>query len=1135
MYDNIEENLESIMQGVENDFGTFRGPVPNDTPNPFEQPILADGGWLGMNHGGGDMPQIAQRDNYQPQQPQQTMQWPQSPQTSSYQGQGQGQGYMNQQNSGNRTANVSLQGTASFARGGNVPANKRPIAQGIASLGRGKDTMLVHMTPEEVQGLQKLAMAHGGSLTINPQTGLPEAGFLSSMLPMLIGAGLMMIPGMQPFAAAALTGAGYGAATGSLKKGLMAGIGAYGGAGLGAGLSAAAGTTALPAATTAATTEAATLTAAEEATKEAALKASAETLNPLNAQTLAGTPAPTLTPTPTPYAPSTGNYNPFDISANASANANPFANAPVNTSGNVGALNQFGVPASAQMPGTGSLAPLSPDVAGIEPPVSTPAPSPAPSPAPAPAPAPVYNPSQTLSPDQMKDFSKGYNPNPSLADKTLGGLKALGTESGRDAFLGNAATPAGTVKGVSVAAVPESGVGGLGGLAKYSLAAATPAMMEPKKLNAPGTTPTEYYNTSYSPGERNPRFGEAGQPYFINQGFTKGTTSRTANVAGGGLLAFNGTTGSYVPESSVSSRYNPYNDDPESEIIASRFKDSPKSPYAKQPSISASVKKLSAKQVAALADSPDEIGYSEAVAQDVLNRATDKYYKKGPKDYTAATGGSIRGYDEGGDVAKPAQAQPQQPYQSPFQIQQNRPDATALNQYMSGLNKSLQGAPAQKYSAPSFTSKGVIPGEGNKENGEPFPDVPAYTFNPSRPIAPVAPVAQPAIQPVTQPSPGLPSIGQPAPQPAPPPAPPPPPTQPASPGYFPGFDEFKSTYTPPPPPTPQGEITKRYNGEDTFYQDEAGQNFSRDGDDDNHYYTPINYGSPEQAYQKLIDERMANPPVQQPTYTPPTYTPPTQPTQPTSQPSDGGMVTDQWGNTYYEPAPPPPAPPIDTSNIGLPFGYQDDNGAYVGYDNNLHVMPSSPASDTGGIASLIPPDSAPMGGDLRGMVQPPIPQPQTPPPPPDDSSDATMYNGQAVQYGEDGRPYIRDEDGNVRPVRDEHYDGGDKAGGPIKAKKYAMGGIATLQTYAAGGKLLNGDGDGMSDSIPAVINGPRPQRAALADGEFVIPADVVSHLGNGSTKAGAKRLYQMMDKVRMARVGTKKQGKQINPSKFMPA
>jgi hypothetical protein len=57
----------------------------------------------------------------------------------------------------------------------------------------------------------------------------------------------------------------------------------------------------------------------------------------------------------------------------------------------------------------------------------------------------------------------------------------------------------------------------------------------------------------------------------------------------------------------------------------------------------------------------------------------------------------------------------------------------------------------------------------------------------------------------------------------------------------------------------------------------------------------------------------------------------------------------------------------------------------------------------------------------------------------------------------------------------------------------------------------------------------------LADGEFVVPADVVSHLGNGSTDAGAKRLYSMMDKVRKARTGTKKQGKQINPNKFVPA
>lgn len=97
----------------------------------------------------------------------------------------------------------------------------------------------------------------------------------------------------------------------------------------------------------------------------------------------------------------------------------------------------------------------------------------------------------------------------------------------------------------------------------------------------------------------------------------------------------------------------------------------------------------------------------------------------------------------------------------------------------------------------------------------------------------------------------------------------------------------------------------------------------------------------------------------------------------------------------------------------------------------------------------------------------------------------------------------------------------------------ARGGIADLGTYSDGGRMLKGPGDGMSDSIPGVIANKRPAR--LADGEFVIPADVVSHLGNGSTDAGAKQLYAMMNKVRQARTGNKKQGKQINPRKLMPA
>jgi hypothetical protein len=109
-------------------------------------------------------------------------------------------------------------------------------------------------------------------------------------------------------------------------------------------------------------------------------------------------------------------------------------------------------------------------------------------------------------------------------------------------------------------------------------------------------------------------------------------------------------------------------------------------------------------------------------------------------------------------------------------------------------------------------------------------------------------------------------------------------------------------------------------------------------------------------------------------------------------------------------------------------------------------------------------------------------------------------------------------------------------GSSLDPESAASGGImhSSLGGYAAGGnpRLLRGPGDGMSDNIPATISGRQPAR--LADGEFVIPADVVSHLGNGSTEAGAKQLHAMMDKVRRARTGNPKQGKNIKPQKYMP-
>ena len=111
-------------------------------------------------------------------------------------------------------------------------------ARHLASQGRGPDTELVHMGRGEVNALQEIARKHGGSLTINPETGLAEAGFLSKILPTVAGVGLSMM-GVPPHIAAMMVGGGMGLAKGSLKKGLMAGLGAYGGASLGASLGAA--------------------------------------------------------------------------------------------------------------------------------------------------------------------------------------------------------------------------------------------------------------------------------------------------------------------------------------------------------------------------------------------------------------------------------------------------------------------------------------------------------------------------------------------------------------------------------------------------------------------------------------------------------------------------------------------------------------------------------------------------------------------------------------------------------------------------------------------------------------------------------------------------------------------------------
>jgi hypothetical protein len=141
----------------------------------------------------------------------------------------------------------------------------------------------------------------------------------------------------------------------------------------------------------------------------------------------------------------------------------------------------------------------------------------------------------------------------------------------------------------------------------------------------------------------------------------------------------------------------------------------------------------------------------------------------------------------------------------------------------------------------------------------------------------------------------------------------------------------------------------------------------------------------------------------------------------------------------------------------------------------------------------------------------------------------TGYPMANIQPGAYATPY-------QQPIpRNVIADSADTGVNPMTGEmRYVGGGIASLgkySDYARGGRMLKGPGDGMSDDIPATIAGKQPAR--LANEEFVIPADVVSHLGNGSSEAGAKQLYKMMERVRKARTGNKKQGKQINPERYL--
>jgi hypothetical protein len=205
-----------------------------------------------------------------------------------------------------------------------------------------------------------------------------------------------------------------------------------------------------------------------------------------------------------------------------------------------------------------------------------------------------------------------------------------------------------------------------------------------------------------------------------------------------------------------------------------------------------------------------------------------------------------------------------------------------------------------------------------------------------------------------------------------------------------------------------------------------------------------------------------------------------------------------------QPQPAPQQPAFDMG--GMDFSGLAGLGALSGMPSQMAQapeMPQQPAFDYGSMMAQQPAPSFDMGGFGGGMDYGAMQQPAQQPAPSFDMGGFGGGGGGGMDFG--GMDF-----GSM---------GGFAAGGPIQ--------------YAAGGKFLRGPGDGMSDDIKANINGE--QEARLADGEFVIPADVVSHIGNGSSEAGADRLYKMMANIRKARTGKTRQAPQINPKKYLPS
>ena len=970
------------------------------------------------------------------------------------------------------------------------------LADHMASKGRNGDSMLVHMTPGEVAGLHALAAKHGGQLTINPDTGLPEANFLKSLLPMIAGFALGPAGfGLMSAGMAGLTVGGITAlSTGSLSRGLMAGMGAYGGAGLGEAL-AGAGEGAL-------SSQISGEIARDKAAEIAAGQLGEEEVGKMVSQRLADTSGLSKV--------GAG----FNAITQSPATAMQFAKQnvmPLSAAAAPIAADMM-VPTTTKMPTNTNPAYIRQYVTGDRPQAPR-------------ALAPVL-----ASEWGARSFSDAYKP------MATGGIVALADGGAVQHF---------DIGGEAKTALEEA-------YAKNDVDAINKIVSENKITAADVGKTWEGFDTSGIKGLQlyTPPTDQAAAP----------TYNQYSNEQIASYLATN-------PNADIAAAIKTTNADP---AAVNAYLASLDNPFRGSTDTTGGSGTLGIyNQMKALGIDANEL-YA-------ANKAFDPNYA----GWSAAD--IARGYNlDKGAYALSSQLGGNVSDKNWAKFMDD--NGYSINDMAQAFGLSRNEVKARYDAAKKEEKKTTVTGTGGGGGGTTTPTRVTDTVLPTNPTVNAPPGTRNPYGNVNNPGdltfnndgtitvqPNIP--GRPY-------------------GGFSGMDEVKNAYTAGGGSlgyTPY--VPKTAVEHDKLYNKQTGDSLAA-------YNYLIGKGSyPTKSgvseIMKPYEEAVLGYPtditrkkyinVNGKMVLNPDYKPPVSLTakvdDPNKPPTTTARTGYQWGwnptTKKWEEMPISNGTGMEDSSTGgqAAGGLQQSyaEGGITGNGNlDLHIPLNIGGGGGGysggsfnwgssGTSNAVNPNSG-VGGTSTTQTLPAFDGTSATPAYDPRSGGATLFTEPAIGYSpfsEEGRRKMAEAAATAQgvpatgPISGGDYTGSNNSSADMAAlakrlgigmagggMAYAVGGgLGSLGSYSDGGRLLKGPGDGVSDSIPATI-GRKQQPARLADGEFVVPARIVSELGNGSTEAGAKKLYAMMDRVQRARgktTGKNKVAANSRADKYLPA